>query len=200
MEFLELAVSPEAVRLIAEEANDVPGAREDVDRVCEYLRKTMIEQGGPRRNITKKWRREARLLFDVDGYTEEQVRYLINWSWTPGCWWWGQIDKMEKLRQKAPTLVGRIKNERDQRKNGKSGGGRKSRQEITQETIDNFTEESYREFWERKSDPNGYHQRRREREARGEDLDRVETVDGETGEPVPAKTPRVVMTSVHLPV
>lgn len=84
-------------------ATDVPGARDDVDRLCEHLADRIEQQTGKRPNILKRWRTSARLLLDTDHRTEAQVHAAIDWCQDDE-FWRANILSMPKLREKYVTL------------------------------------------------------------------------------------------------
>lgn len=79
-------------------------AREDVDRLCTLLADRIEANGVKRPSIGQKWRDAARLLLDKDGYTEEQVARIIDWS-TSDDFWKSNILSMPKLREKSAQLL-----------------------------------------------------------------------------------------------
>ena len=89
---------------------DAPGAREDVDRVCEHLASRIEANGSRRPTITKGWRTEARLLIDRDGRTERQVHTAIDWC-QDHTFWRSNILSMGKLREKYDQMRLRAKDE-----------------------------------------------------------------------------------------
>ncbi len=78
-------------------------ARPEVDRLCQLLADRIAANGTRRPNITKKWRDAARLLMDKDGYTEQQVAWIINWCQADE-FWRTNILSMPKLREKFDQL------------------------------------------------------------------------------------------------
>lgn len=89
-----------------EEPSSAPAdaaARPEIDRLCQLLADRIAANGTRRPNITKKWRDAARLLMDKDGYTEEQVAWIINWCQADE-FWRTNILSMPKLREKFNQL------------------------------------------------------------------------------------------------
>jgi hypothetical protein len=78
-------------------------SREDVDRLCNHLADHIEAHGVPRPTISNGWRTAARLLLDKDGYTETQVRWLIDKAHADE-FWRSNILSMPKLREKATQL------------------------------------------------------------------------------------------------
>jgi len=77
--------------------------REDVERLCAHLAEWVERNGSKRPNIGKTWRREARLLLDVDKRTERQVRNMIDWC-QKDPFWHSRILSMPKLREKYDQM------------------------------------------------------------------------------------------------
>lgn len=77
--------------------------RPDVEYLCTLLADRVESNGAKRPTITKKWRDSARLLVDKDGYTQEQVAWIINWS-QDNEFWRSNILSMPKLREKFEQL------------------------------------------------------------------------------------------------
>lgn len=88
--------------------------RPDVSQLLDLLDSKLSENNVklPKRNKANE--SAARLLIDNDGYTFEQVAYLINWS-QKDSFWRANIHSMSKLRDKADTL--RLQSQREAEKN-----------------------------------------------------------------------------------
>lgn len=82
---------------------DASSSRDDVERLCQHLLTRVQENGAKRARVTKAWRDAARLLLDSDGYTEQQVAWLIDKA-TADEFWRANILSMPKLREKADQL------------------------------------------------------------------------------------------------
>ena len=82
---------------------DAEGQRPDVDAVCNHLADRIEANGARRPTVTKVWRREARLLIDKDGYTEQQIHWIIDWCQTDQ-FWRTNILSTDKLREKFEQL------------------------------------------------------------------------------------------------
>lgn len=77
--------------------------RLDVKRLCDHLADSIEARGVKRPGIGKGWRDSARLLLDKDGYTEQQIHWLIDRSDRDG-FWRKNILSMPTLREKADRL------------------------------------------------------------------------------------------------
>jgi hypothetical protein len=98
---------------------DLPGARPDVERLCEHLADRIEGNGSLRPAIGKTWRQAARLLLDKDGRTEEQVHRAIDWC-QDDAFWKGNIESMPTLRRQYDRL--RLHAQRAQAGNGRASG------------------------------------------------------------------------------
>lgn len=83
--------------------------RDDVERLCQHLANSIEDRGAKKPTITKAWRTSARLLLDKDGYTEQQVVWLIDRS-AADDFWSANILSMPKLREKADQLKLKFRN------------------------------------------------------------------------------------------
>ncbi|MCD2099620.1 hypothetical protein QNA24_30090 [Rhodococcus qingshengii] len=98
---------------VSEETSDTPEPenlpaktepeRDDVKRLCEHLRERVVAHGNRRPNITAKWRKEARLLLDRDGVSEDEAHRLIDWCQDDN-FWPAFIQSMPKFREKFDTI------------------------------------------------------------------------------------------------
>lgn len=87
-----------------DETRPEPGARPDVERLCEHLRQRIIENGAVRKPVVgARWREAARRMLDVDGLTEEQIHAAIDWCQGDE-FWQGNIQSMSKLREQYDRL------------------------------------------------------------------------------------------------
>jgi hypothetical protein len=86
------------------DAPDTDPTRLDVERLCKQLADRVESNGLPRPSVGKRWRDSARLLLDRDGYTEEQVRWMIDWA-TNDEFWRINIRSMSKLREQFGRLL-----------------------------------------------------------------------------------------------
>ncbi|MBQ0827660.1 hypothetical protein [Streptomyces tagetis] len=94
-----------------EEGGERPGSeipddtpeREDIEQVCLALADAVEANGSRRPNITKTWRREARLLMDKDGRTVDQVLTAIAWCQADP-FWRANVLSLPKLREKYDQL------------------------------------------------------------------------------------------------
>lgn len=81
---------------------DEAGEREDVDRVVEALRASVIRRG-VKPKVGRDWYTQARLLIDVDEYTPDQIVWLIE-KLTVDEFWSTNVLSMSKLRKQADQL------------------------------------------------------------------------------------------------
>lgn len=84
-------------------AADEKTPRPEVEKLCNLLADRIEGNGSRRPSITKAWRDAARLLIDKDGYTPEQVAWVLNWSQSDE-FWRTNILSMPKLRDKFDQL------------------------------------------------------------------------------------------------
>jgi hypothetical protein len=77
--------------------------RPEVKDLCERLAKAVEANGVPKPEYGKSWLTSARLLLDKDGYTVQQVEWMIDWA-TNDEFWRSNILSMPKLREKFPQL------------------------------------------------------------------------------------------------
>jgi len=75
----------------------------DVEAICTHLADRIEANGARRPTITKTWRKDARLLIHKDGYTPQQIHWLIDWCQTDP-FWCTNILSMPKLREKFEQL------------------------------------------------------------------------------------------------
>jgi hypothetical protein len=88
---------------VADATPDAEPDRLDVRRLCDRLADRIEANGVKRPKVTQRWHDSARLLLDRDGYTEEQVRWLIDKAHDDE-FWRANILSMPKLREKADQL------------------------------------------------------------------------------------------------
>ena len=77
--------------------------REDVRQVCEALADHVEAIKGKRPNITKTWKRDARLLIDTDEHTLPEALAAIDWA-SKHAFWGPNILSVGKLREKWWTM------------------------------------------------------------------------------------------------
>lgn len=98
---------------------DAPGARADVERVCEHLADRLEQRFGDRPVIGKRWRTAARLMLDgtptVTAIPEENIHRAIDWC-QDNEFWQPNIQSLPKLREKYKQL--RAQAQREQQRNG----------------------------------------------------------------------------------
>jgi hypothetical protein len=71
--------------------------------VCIHLVNKIVANGSKRPRIGKAWREEARLMLDLDGYSEEKIIKAIDWCQADP-FWRGVILSMPKLRKNYDQL------------------------------------------------------------------------------------------------
>lgn len=96
----------------------VDEAEETQTRLLDALDDAVESNGFKRPGRTKANQRAMRLLLTKDGYTEEQVSWMIDWA-TDHHFWYKNIRSAEKLRQQFDRLVVEAK---EQRGGGPAGG------------------------------------------------------------------------------
>lgn len=77
--------------------------RPEVEMLCDKLADAVAANGVKRPTKTKAARDAARLLLDKDGYTLDQVLWMINWATTHE-FWRSNILSMAKLRDKFDQM------------------------------------------------------------------------------------------------
>lgn len=97
---LEPSIEPSS----SSSAIDEPGQRADVEAVCAAVAAHVVNIKGRKPTIGKTWRRDARLMLDIDGHTVEQIRQAVSWVSGNG-FWAGNILSPGKLRTKWWTLA-----------------------------------------------------------------------------------------------
>jgi hypothetical protein len=101
-------VKEEPVGSSSSEVDQNDDERVDVNELCTLLADRVEQNTGRRPNVTKSWRREARLLLDRDGRTVDQVRAVIDWCQADS-FWRSNVLGMPKLRDKFDQLTLRMK-------------------------------------------------------------------------------------------
>jgi hypothetical protein len=76
--------------------------REDVEALCDHLRRRVITNGS-RVNVTAKWRDAARLMIDRDERPVAEIHALIDWC-QDSDFWRPNVQSMPKFREKYDTL------------------------------------------------------------------------------------------------
>ena len=84
------------------DAADAAPPREDVQALCDHLRRRVIANGS-RVNITGKWRDAARLLIDRDKRPIGEAHALIDWC-QDSEFWRPNVQSLPKFREKYDTL------------------------------------------------------------------------------------------------
>jgi hypothetical protein len=75
-----------------------------------------------------KWANDFRLMRERDNRTDEQIKYLINWSQNDE-FWRANILSPSKLRKQFDTLIAKIKSEREKKKPKATKGKKELREE-----------------------------------------------------------------------
>ena len=107
----------------APSGDDDPDARPDVQALCEQLRGWILKNDTGRPRIGRTWRRDMRLLLDVDGRTPQQVSVAIDWCQS-NAFWYSNILSPASLREKYPKL--RAAAEREKADNGRGRAGQRA--------------------------------------------------------------------------
>ncbi|WP_206430633.1 hypothetical protein [Brevibacterium aurantiacum] len=107
-----------------------PEPRPDVDELLDLLDAEIEANGNKTPNRTKTNHDSIRLLIDRDGYTLDQIRYVISWCQQDN-FWKANILSPKKLREKFPQLVARVKSEAER------PTGRDQPRDPARERIDN---------------------------------------------------------------
>jgi predicted transcriptional regulator len=84
-------------------SKDAPGMRPEVDQLCDLLADRIEKNTGERPRITNDWRRQCRLMLDVDGRTVEKIAKCIEWCQADP-FWHQNILSMPKLRKQYTQL------------------------------------------------------------------------------------------------
>ncbi|TDD97588.1 hypothetical protein [Actinomadura rubrisoli] len=96
----------------SDEDEEQDDQRDDVERVCRHLADRVQGNGSKRPRVSKTWRREARLLMDSDGRTEEQVHRAIDWC-QDSKFWRRNVMSMPKLRAQYDRMRLEAEEQRD---------------------------------------------------------------------------------------
>lgn len=83
----------------------------DVERLCQELA-GLVRANGHKATVGAQWRRQCRLLIDADGWTPEQIVWVMRWA-TSDPFWSANIRSMPKLREKFTELKARALAARD---------------------------------------------------------------------------------------
>ena len=90
----------------SDEADSDKKAKEfapEIHDLCEHLADWIERNGSKRPNITPTWLIECERLNRIDGYTHEQIRFIIDWS-QRNTFWRSNILSMPTLRKKFDQL------------------------------------------------------------------------------------------------
>jgi len=83
----------------------------DVERLCQDLA-GLVRANGHKATVGTQWRRQCRLLIDADGWTPDQIAWVMRWA-TSDPFWSANIRSMPKLREKFTELKARALAARD---------------------------------------------------------------------------------------
>lgn len=95
----------------------------DVVRLCSLLAEAVAANGHKVGTVGEKWWAACDRLMRLDGYSAEQIEWMIHWS-TSNEFWAANIRSMPSLREKFSTLV--LQAKRDAAKQQDSPGARAS--------------------------------------------------------------------------
>jgi hypothetical protein len=95
--------------------------RPDVEKICEHMADSIQARGVKRPFISKAWKTAARLMLDKDGYTLDQILWMIDWT-EKDSFWASNILSVTKLRDKMDQLVIKVKTEREKKTNDPKHG------------------------------------------------------------------------------
>lgn len=84
-------------------SNEEEAPRPEILELCKQLADAVEANGAKRPGDTKAAREAARLLLDRDGYTPQQVSWMIRWA-TSHEFWRSNILSMAKLREKFDQM------------------------------------------------------------------------------------------------
>jgi hypothetical protein len=88
-----------------------PVFSDEVEFLCQHLADHIARNGNKVGTIGVRWKQAADRLIRIDGYTEDQIRQVIDWSQQDE-FWQGNILSMSKLREKFDQLKTKMLNER----------------------------------------------------------------------------------------
>jgi hypothetical protein len=77
--------------------------REDVQEVIDHMVSALKANDVRRYKVGKPWHDAARLMIDKDGYTVEQIKWVMDWA-TSNHFWKANIQSVPKLREKFDQL------------------------------------------------------------------------------------------------
>lgn len=86
--------------------SDVASDSDDAEivRLCDLLADAVRANGHRVENVGKRWRQSCERLIRLDGYSVEQIEWMIRWA-TADEFWAANIRSMPTLREKFSTLV-----------------------------------------------------------------------------------------------
>lgn len=120
-EKIDTHITSDAAAPADDAKDDGKPVRPEVQELCELLADRIVQRGGKRPTIGKRAVDACRRLMDLDGYTAEQVRYLIEWSHHHK-FWSGVILSMSNLREHADRMKIQAKREHEESTRPTSGG------------------------------------------------------------------------------
>lgn len=93
------------------DASDNPRFSEDVTRLSDLLAELVTANGHKAGKVGQQWHQACDRLMRLDGYTPEQVEWIIRWA-TANEFWSANIRSMGTLREKFSTLKAQALGER----------------------------------------------------------------------------------------
>jgi hypothetical protein len=96
----------------ADASDDGPAFSDDVIRLCDLLAELVRGNGHKVTKVGLSWHQACERLFRIDGYTPEQVEWIIRWA-TADEFWAANIRSMPTLRDKFSTLKARATSNRN---------------------------------------------------------------------------------------
>lgn len=91
----------------------------DVYRLCDLLAELVRANGHKVDTVGVSWWRSCERLMRLDGYTSQQIEWIIRWA-TSDEFWLTNIRSMSKLREKFQTLVLQSQRKRQESRPSKS--------------------------------------------------------------------------------
>lgn len=91
----------------------------DVIRLCSLLAELVASNGHPVKTVGPTWWNACERLFRLDGYTADQVEWVMRWA-TANEFWSSNIRSMPKLREKFSELKARALTEHEKSRGKRS--------------------------------------------------------------------------------
>lgn len=109
--------------------SDVVYVDPEIERLCTLLAE-LVRANGHKAMVSDAWRRECDRLMRLDGYSADQVEWVMRWATQRSPFWSTNIRSMPKLREKFSTLKGQALAEHERVKS------RPTPREATQDILD----------------------------------------------------------------